>query len=535
MGEADPARLRAEYDRRLVDPETAVATIRSGSRVRFPLGHNSQALGDQLAARLGELENVTIGHTGVGAAFPWLGPGFEDSFDVVHEHWASPLAWAATNERRADYLPMPFSLRFKAERDGRPRDEQRPYEIVCIQCSPPDERGRVNLGPFVWDAPSFVERADVVLAEVVPYMPHLPGEGSVPLSAITHIIEGEARPTQGFDVAPDDLTRAFAHYVAELVPDGACLQIGAGTATFTMAAALVDELADRVDLGWHSEATPPGILPLIDGGVMTSRRVESHPRVAVSAGWAVAGERMAWLDHNPAVAGWEIMRVVDPRVVAAIDDYCAINTAIMVDLTGQATAETVGTTFYGGTGGLLELTIGALWSRGGRSILVLPSTDRGGLRSRIVPVLPEGSQGTVPRTLVDTIVTEFGIARLWGKTVRQRAAELIAVAHPDHRGGSRPQLNASFGRDHEPGPPARGPPGRRIRAEGKAVHGPVATQSGCRRRRRRVHGSDGRLRWRRRRCSARRSRTRRGGRRPLDQDPGGGPRAPLGFARHALG
>lgn len=422
-----------EFEARLVDADTAVASIRAGSRVRFPLGHNPQLLGDHLAARVGELHDVTVGHTGVGAMFPWLGPGFEDAFSVVHEHWASPLAWKMMNERRADYLPMPFSLRFKAEADGRPVDEQRPYDVVCVQVSPPDEQGRVNLGPFVWDAPSYVERADVVLAEVVPNMPRLAGEGSIPVTAITHFVEGEARPTQGFDVPVDETARVLAGHLGELVRDGDCLQIGAGTATFTMATALVDVLADRVDLGWHSEATPPGIVALVDGGVITSRHVAPHPRVSVSAGWAVAGDRMGWLSDNRSVAGWEIMRVVDPRVVSSIDQFVAINTAIMVDLTGQATAETVGTTMYGGTGGLLELTIGSLWSRRGRSILVLPSTDRSGARSRIVPFLPEGSQGTVPRTLVDTIVTEQGVARLWGKTVRERADELIAVSHPDFR------------------------------------------------------------------------------------------------------
>lgn len=433
MSSGSGERWRDIYDQRVVDADTAVAAVTSGSRVRFPLGHNPQLVGDHLAARVGDLRDVVIGHTGVGAAFGWLGPGFEDAFDVVHEHWASPLAWKMMNERRADYLPMPFSLRFKAEADGRPDDEQRRYDVVCVQVSPPDDRGLVNLGPFVWDAPSYVERADVVIAEVVPNMPRLAGEGSLPVAAVTHFVEGDARPTQGFDVPADDVTRTLAGHVASLVGDGACLQIGAGTATFTLAGALVDLLADRVDLGWHSEATPPGILPLIDGGVITSRHVDPHPRVAVSAGWAVAGDRMAWLDANPAVAGWEIMRVVDPRTVASIDGFTAVNTAIMVDLSGQASAETVGTTMYGGTGGLLELTIGALWSRRGRSILVLPSTDRDGTRSRIVPTLPAGSQGTVPRTLVDTIVTEHGVAHLWGKTVRERTGELIAVAHPDFR------------------------------------------------------------------------------------------------------
>lgn len=432
-GESRARRARDAYEARVVDADTAVGAICSGSRVRFPLGHNPQLLGDHLAARVGELSDVVIGHTGVGGMFPWLGPGFEDAFSVVHEHWASPLAWKMMNERRADYLPMPFSLRFKAEADGRPKDEQRRYDVVCVQVSPPDDHGRVNLGPFVWDAPSYVERADVVLAEVVPNMPRLAGEGSLPVEAVTHFVEGEARPTQGFEVQADDTARTLAGHLGELVRDGDCLQIGAGTATFTMANALVDVLADGVDLGWHSEATPPGIIPLIDGGVITSRRVAPHPRVAVSSGWAVAGDRMAWLDDNRAVAGWEITRVVDPRTVSSIDQFVAVNTAIMVDLSGQATAETVGTTMYGGTGGLLELTIGALWSRGGRSIIVLPSTDRDGTRSRIVPFLPEGSQGTVPRTLVDTIVTEQGVARLWGKTVRERALELIAVAHPDFR------------------------------------------------------------------------------------------------------
>jgi 4-hydroxybutyrate CoA-transferase len=419
---------------RIVTADAAVKAVRSGMRVRFPTGHNPQLIGDALAARVGHIDHVQIDHCAAVGDFAWFGQGLEETFSVTHEHWAGPACWPAMKERRHDYLPMPFSLRFKAASEGRPVEERRSIDVVCLQVSPPDD-GMVNLGGFVWDAPAYMERADIVLAEILPSMPIMTGDSSVPASLVTQFVESEPAddiilPASG---PTDSRTQALAANVAKLIGDGDCIQVGAGTATFGVAAALSELLCDRNDLGWHSETTPPTIPTLISAGVINSSQIPTHPGVSVSAGWVITADSRPFMERNPKVQAWQINRVVDPRAVAEIPRFKAVNTVIMMDLSGQAAAETVGSEMHGGTGGLLELTMGALWSRGGRAITVLPATDRTGLRSRIVPVLPEGTQGTVPRTLVDTVVTEFGVARLWGRTVRERAELLTEIAAPQFR------------------------------------------------------------------------------------------------------
>jgi 4-hydroxybutyrate CoA-transferase len=419
---------------RRVTAREAVASIEPGMRVRFPVGHYPEQVADQLAARALELTEVEVSHTAAVGDFAWLGAGFEDAIDVVHEHWVAPQSWPAMKARQHDYVPMPFSLRFKGAEDGRAATERRDVDVACIQVSPPDQAGMINLGRAIWDAPEWMRRASIVIAEIVPNTPIVCGDGSVPADLVTFFVEGpDATPLHFPEHSVGKEIEQMTGLVASLIEDGDTLEIGVGSATSSMSAGLVDALSERNDLGWHSESTGPALLKLIASGVMNSSRTAPHVGVAVSAGWAARDEDLDILVDNAHVQGREIRRVVDPRLLASIPSFKAINTGIMVDLTGQAAAETVGTHMHGGTGGLLELILGALWSPGGRSIMALRATDSTGTRSRIVPMLPVGTQATVPRTLADTVVTEYGIARLWGKTVRERAAELISVSAPQFR------------------------------------------------------------------------------------------------------
>jgi 4-hydroxybutyrate CoA-transferase len=411
----------------------AAQSVTSGMRVRFPLGHAPMLIADCLAARIGELESVEVTHTAAGAMFPWFQPGLEDTFSVVQEHWAGPLTWPMMRARQFDYLPMPFSLRFKAQREGRTAAESRRAEVVCIQCSPPDKRGMVNLGRMIWDAPEFIRQADIVLAEIVPDMPIICGDGNIPADLITYFVDEGVTPVSFVVKQPyTDSHLRIAEHLMTLIADGDTLQIGAGTAS-VLVGPLMDMLMKCNDLGWHSETTPYGIPGLIRSGVMNSVRIPSHPGVAVSASWPVGDSEREFVERNPAIQGREIGKITDPRAVAQIPNFRAINSVMMFDLTGQAAAESIGTQMASGVGGLLEFMIGALWSEGGRSILVAQATDPTGQRSRIVPTFPQGTQVSVPRTLVDTVVTEFGVARLFGKTVRERSQELIRVADPKFR------------------------------------------------------------------------------------------------------
>ena len=426
--------LMSDWRDRVVTAREAAQKVKSGMRVRIPIGHNPLQICDQLAVRVGEISDIEIAHSAVGASYPWLEPGFEETFSVVHEHWASQVVWEAMKERRHDYMPLPFSLRFKAAMESRSIAEQRHVDVVCLQVSPPDSDGMVNLGRAIWDTPTFMKGATLVLAEIVPDMPIVCGDGSVPADLVSYFVEENATPLQKLVAMPEsDQSRLLAANVAQLISDGDTLQVGAGNATYGSSGSLVELLADRNDLGWHAEATPPAFIGLIRSGVMTSARTTPHPGRAVSSHWVVLEEDEAFVDRNPAFLGQEIAKVVDPHVVSQIPNFKSINTVIMIDLSGQATAESIGTQMHSGTGGQLELAMGALWSPGGRAITLLSATDASGSRSRIVPTLPEGTQATIPRTLIDTVVTEYGIARLLGRTVRERAAELISIAAPEFR------------------------------------------------------------------------------------------------------
>jgi 4-hydroxybutyrate CoA-transferase len=223
---------------RIVSAEVAAKAVPSGARVRFPISQNPLQISDQLAARAGDLADVEMVHTAAGANFAWLEPGFEESFSVVHEHWAGPASWDAMKERRHDYVAMPFSLRFKAALEGRPRSEQRHPNVVCVQVSPPDSEGAVNLGGSVWDTPEYMRRADLVLAEIVPNMPIFNGDARVPADLVTYFVEsGTERARMVSPPAPSNAD-VLAKNVATLIEDGDTLQIGSGSATWGMATAL---------------------------------------------------------------------------------------------------------------------------------------------------------------------------------------------------------------------------------------------------------------------------------------------------------
>ena len=424
-----------EYQRRLASPEDALKTIRSGDRVVIPIGCNPQALGDTLAAKMDELENVEVAHTATGWPYLWLQPGLEGPFKVIHEHWASPLAGEAMRARHHDFLPLPFSLRFKGAEYGRMASEERAPDVVMVQVAPPDDYGMVNLGPHLWNQKEYISRARCTLAEVSNRIPRCRGDTNLPVDAFTHFVEYNSPSLAARHLRPGPTMQTIAQYAGDLVRDGDTLQIGGGSTSFGVA--YCEPFSNKTDLGWHAEITPSPVVRLIRDGIVTGRRKTVDRGKAVSCGIVGDEEDWALLQDNPAFELRACSYVLDPRTLAANDNMVAINAALMVDLTGQIAAESIGPAMLSGTGGLLEVVIGTLWSKGGRSITVMPSTNLGRnneeATSRIVSLLPEGTVVSVPRTLADIVVTEHGVARLMGKSIRERADELIAVAHPDFR------------------------------------------------------------------------------------------------------
>jgi 4-hydroxybutyrate CoA-transferase len=435
---------RSEYEQRLTNAQEAVRAVRSGQRVVVPIGCNPLALCDALAARVGDLKAVEIVHCAVQAQYGWLGPGFEESFRVVHEHWASPLVWPQMKERLHDYVPIPFSRRFKALDEARSSGEQRAPDIMMVVVSPPDDDGYVNLGSNVWNTKRYIETVPVVLAEVSPEIPRCHGDTRLHVSEFASFVESHSPPMRSARREPNEVQRTIAGHVGEIIRDGDTLQIGAGSTSNAIAWSGV--LREKRDLGWHSEASPSVIIDLVREGVITGARKTANRGKAVATGFGVNPSQRDYIDGNPLFELYAADYVHDPRTIACHDNFVAINNALSVDLSGQITSESVDGTTMSGTGGQLEFSIGAAWSKGGRSLAVLPSTatvrtspdDRDGrVVSRLVPNFPEGTAVTVPRLLADIVVTEFGVARLWGKSTRERARELIGVAHPDFRAGLR--------------------------------------------------------------------------------------------------
>jgi ribosomal protein S18 acetylase RimI-like enzyme/acyl CoA:acetate/3-ketoacid CoA transferase beta subunit len=274
-----------------------------------------------------------------------------------------------------------------------------------------------------------VDAAKLVIAEVNPNMPRTFGASTIHLKEIDFCVESDLPVLELAPQEPDEAAKRIGSFVARLVPNGSCLQAGIGG----IPAAVLRSLYDKRDLGVHTEMFTDDLLPLIENGNVTNRRKSVHPRVTVSS-FAMGSRRLYdALDDNPGFAFYDSRFVNDPRIIAQNDQVVAINSALQVDLTGQVCADSMGYRFYSGIGGQVDFIRGAAMSRGGRPIIALPSTAKEGSVSRIVPRLDEGAGVVTSRGDVHYVVTEYGVAYLHGKTIRERALALIQIAHPDFR------------------------------------------------------------------------------------------------------
>lgn len=355
-----------------------------------------------------------------------------------------PLARKMIEERRGDY--MVSGLLWSEDPSIR-----EPVDVLLIYLSTPDEHGYCSFGASLWDKKKAVRGARIVLAEVSPDLIRTYGDNYIHVSEIDYFTKHTpterapgttdilGRRTTG----PGKLERTIAENTASVIKDGDTIKIGVGGVAEWVAQLGV--LENKHDLGIHSENLPRGIASLVMKGVITGNRKTIHPGKVVST--ACGGgtkQEMDFINMNPTFELYSSDYVLDPGVIAANDNMVSINAALAVDLTGQIAAESVGPTMVSGTGGQLTFAIGANLSKGGRNVTVLPSTAKGGNLSRITPQLELGTVVTVPRTLADIVVTEYGIAHLKGKTQRQRTQELINIAHPDFRSELRREARRLF-------------------------------------------------------------------------------------------
>jgi acetyl-CoA hydrolase len=402
----------------------AVKAVRSGQRVYIGGGCGVPVvLAGELARRAPELRDVEIIHILTAGTSAWVTPEASSAFRV-NSLFIGPNVRGAVREGRADFTPVFLSEIPRLFREG-----HLPIDVALIAVSPPDEHGYCSYGVEVGVTKPAVESARVVIAEINPRMPRVWGNSFIHISRIDYCVEVDYPLPEFRQGEPAPLYSRIGRHVADLIEDGATLQMGIGA----IPNAVLDYLGDKRDLGVHSEMFSDGIIDLVQRGVITGARKTLLPGKLV-AGFVLGTERVyRFIHNNPIIEMRTTDFTNDPFTISRNDKMVAINAALQVDLTGQVCADSIGTKFYSGVGGQADFIRGAARSKGGKPIIALPSTALGGTVSRIVSTLEPGAGVTTSRNDVHYIVTEYGVAYLYGKTVRQRAEALIAVAHPDFR------------------------------------------------------------------------------------------------------
>jgi acyl-CoA hydrolase len=416
---------REEYANKCTDAAQALQAVNSGDRLWVQSGCGTPStLLDALVARASSLRSVEIVHMKTLGEAEYIKPEYEGIFRH-RGMFVGDNVRDAVIAGRADYAPI-----FLSEIEDLFANGALPLDVVLMQVSPPDEHGFVTLGTTVECTLSAAHRARTVIAEVNERMPRTHGETAIHVSRISAMIE-TSRPL--LELHPEPFTaihRRIAENVATLIPDGATLQTGIGG----IPDAVLSCLNDKRDLGIHTELVSDGVIDLMESGVLTGERKSLHRGKAVLS-FVLGSQRLIdFIHENSAFEFRPICYTNDPFVVAQNDKMVAINAALQVDLTGQVCADSLGTKPYSGFGGQVDFIRGAARSKGGVPIIALPSTARNCTVSRIVPVLEPGAGVVTSRGDVHYVVTEHGIAYLHGKTLRERAEALIAIAEPRFRG-----------------------------------------------------------------------------------------------------
>lgn len=408
------------------DAQTALSVVKNGDTVA--IGHaccEPQHLVEALCARNGELQNIRTTHmVDMGKGF-YTKPEARGSFRHC-SLFVGGNSRAAIAEGRADFIPVHFSRIPELFWEGFLETD-----VALVQVSPPDAEGYMSLGVSVDYTFAAAKCAKTVIAQVNKYCPRTHGQGFLHVSDVDYIVEHDAPlielPRPG--LSPED--EKIGQYCAELVHDGDTLQLGIGA----LPDAILLSLKGKKELGIHSEMFSDGVVDLVEAGVITNSRKTLHKGQMVATFLMGTQRLYDFVDGNPAVFMAPSDYTNDPYVIGQNDNMVSINSCVEIDLSGQVCSESVGLRQVSASGGQVDFVRGAGLSKNGRAILAVSSATKDGKASKIVPVLKEGAAVTTLRNDVSYIVTEYGIAYLKGKTLRERARELIKIAHPDFRGG----------------------------------------------------------------------------------------------------
>jgi acyl-CoA hydrolase len=419
---ADPAVHGRSIPAVSTSADAVVDHVGPAADVIVPLA-NGEPVGllDALERNAHRLDGVRVHQMHALHDRPYLHGEFGDRLRHV-SYFLSHVTRPCFREGTVDLVPNHFS-EMRAILKSATTD---PLVLACV--SPPDRHGYFSLGVNADYVSSFIGRARFFV-EANARMPRTFGRNQIHESQVVGWVESD-RPLVEVPPAPTrDEDRRIAEFVAERIPDGATLQTGIGS----IPNAILSALANHHDLGVHTELISDGVMDLVEAGVVTGVRKELNRNKTVGT-FALGTQKLYdFLDENSAFEMWPVRYVNDPRVIAQESNFVSINATIAVDLFGQCASETMSGTYYSSSGGQADFARGAMYSPGGQGFVVLHSTAKGGAISKIVPQLPAGDVVTTLKNTVDKVVTEYGVAELRGRSIRQRATSLIAIAHPDHR------------------------------------------------------------------------------------------------------
>lgn len=416
--------LGIDYQKKVRTPEEALRCVQSGMRVYIQPGcAEPETLVEALMQRGPEVEDVEIVHMMTMGSAPYVAPEMAGHFRHNAIFIGSNVR-DAINEGRADYTPI-----YLSEIEGLFESGAMPLDVALIQVSPPDAHGYCSFGVGIDTSLTAAKQARYVVAQVNDQMPRTNGDSFIHVNDIDAVVVSSRPLCEMKKVRITEMHTAIARNVAGLIDDGSVLQTGIGG----IPDAVLPFLMDRKDLAVHSELVSDGVIPLIDAGVITGARKNFKPRKII-AGFVLGTKAMFdFVDNNSLFEFHPTAYVNDPALIARNDRMVAINSCLQVDLTGQVCSDSIGTQFYSGIGGQVDFLRGASRSKGGKPIIALAATAKNGTISRIVPTLSPGAGVVTSRGLVRYVVTEFGVAYLHGKTIRERAKALIDIAHPDFR------------------------------------------------------------------------------------------------------
>lgn len=403
--------------------DDAVSVIKSGDNVYVHAASCApQTLISGLVKRASELKGVNIYHLHTEGKAPYANESLSGSFNV-NCFFIGQNVRECVQEGRGSYIPI-----FLSEVPSLFRNKVIKLDVVLISVSPPDKHGFCSLGLSVEATKAAIESAKIVIAQVNSHMPRTHGDGLIHVRDINKMIYADDPIIENHPANLTEIELSIGRHVAALIEDGSTLQMGIGSIPNAVLACL----GNHKNLGVHTEMFSDGILPLVESGVINGRMKKIHTGKIIST--FVMGTRKIYdfVDDNPQVLLLDCAFVNDTHIIRKNPKMIAINSAIEIDLSGQVCADSIGKNMYSGVGGQMDFIRGATLSEGGKPIIALPSVTNKGF-SRIVPFLKIGAGVVTTRAHIQYVVTEYGVANLYGKSLRQRAKELIRIAHPDHQ------------------------------------------------------------------------------------------------------